>query len=376
VVVAVNQNFDVYKTFGNSREDKAQLEELESRHFDVGDKLLPSGLRRVSKSYSSVDAALADLEKTFGSGEQYEIVGSGDAMTKILDYYARKPPDHPDAKTVLIHPTPQAPASSPDDTTEPGAGTTNNSKTQATEAPTPETSDGIAQVIHEGALLLHSPPHLWDYIDREERKQLALRVGTDMFRERASYARAVAWSIAPESELLRRAAANSPLAKRMLEVRAGLTEQDAALRRLNVEARKEEIALQRVLIATLGDLRAQVRKWTWLAGWAPAFLIVTLLFAMAMTAWLIDIAAPNLDGWAVAPAIFVLALFAVSPAVLLLRERPLEGIDKWMPSAGSGGAGTSSTGSDDSVSSSDEATETTTSRGGLRIGGHKGERPN
>jgi len=29
--------------------------------------------------------------------------------------------------------------------------------------------------------------------------------------------------------------------------------------------------------------------------------------------------------------IFVLALFAISPAVLLLRERPLEGLDKWSP---------------------------------------------
>jgi hypothetical protein len=384
-VIAVRQNFDVYLAFGNADEDNAQLEELEARGWDVGEQLSSNGLRQISKRHSDADAVLADLGRTIGRIDHAELVGSdqyaSDVLKVILGTVGDTGPDQSNGATVVIHPRPDGSDSSADRGGAPSHAVTNGSTAQVTEAPAPEASNGDAQVIHEGALLLDSPPHLWDHISERERKSFALRVGTDLFRERVSYARARSWSISPESELLRRAAANSPLARRMLEVRAGLTEQDSALRRLKVEARKEEIALQRVLTATLEDFRAQVKKWTWLAGWAPYFLIATLLFAMAMTAWLIDVAASKLDGWALAPAIFALALFAISPVVLLLRERPLEGIDKWMPSGGSSGTATSSAPSDHSASSTNGAvTETTTSqttsRPGPRIGGHKGERPN
>jgi hypothetical protein len=48
-----------------------------------------------------------------------------------------------------------------------------------------------------------------------------------------------------------------------------------------------------------------------------------------MTAWLIAIAADKqISGWSLPLAIFALAVFAASPTVLLLRERPLKGIDE------------------------------------------------
>jgi hypothetical protein len=385
----VKRNFDVYLVFDDSNEARAQLDDLESREWDVSDEPLSNGLRRITKGHSNEDALERDLEQTLGPGLQVHYLTMSDGIRdNVFGLLQHLSSDHPDARKASVIDATEEPAASDPHASDPGhqgtssADATNGSKAQPTGAAA-ESNDAVAQVIHQGALLLNSPPHLWDYIGAgRDRRDLALRVGTDLFSERASYARAVAWSISPESELLRRAAANDPLAKRMLEVRAGLTEPDNELRRQNVESRKQEIELQRVLIATLGDLRAQVRKWTWLAGWAPGFLIATLLFAMAMTAWLIDVAAAKLDGWALAPAIFALALFAISPIVLLLRERPLEGIDKWMPSGGGGGADTSSAGSDESAPDSSDAvsetttSQTTTSRAGPRIGGHRGERPN
>jgi hypothetical protein len=388
----VKQDFDVYLIFDDSDECRAQLDDLESREWDVGEELLPTGLRRISKPHSNEDALQADLERTLGPLAQVEYLTTSDRgvdeIVKIGQLAGGQASDRSRSRIVAIRResvgTDAGDSDDADSTSTPSGTARNGTKPQPTESTTPELTDEVAQVVHEGALLLNSPAHLWEYIGAgDERKELALRVGEHLFRERASVARAVSYSVSPESELLRRAAGNDQLAKKMLEVRAGLTEQDTALRRLDVEARKQEVALQRALISTIPTLQEQVKKWTWLAGWAPYFLIATVLFAMAMTAWLVEVAAGKLDGWALAPTIFALALFAVSPVVLLLLERPLEGIDKWMPSAGSGTADTGSSGSGDSASSArgDAVTETTTSqtttsRAGPRIGGHKGERPN
>jgi hypothetical protein len=40
----------------------------------------------------------------------------------------------------------------------------------------------------------------------------------------------------------------------------------------------------------------------------------------------------RIDGYEFGVMLFALAVFAISPAVLLLLERPLAGIDKWTPS--------------------------------------------
>jgi hypothetical protein len=82
------------------------------------------------------------------------------------------------------------------------------------------------------------------------------------------------------------------------------------------------------------------------------------IFAAEMTAWLIAIAADKqITGWSLPAAIFALAVFAASPTVLLLRERPLRGIDEWMPNAkGSetGDAPTSSAGAATSAGGDEE----------------------
>jgi hypothetical protein len=59
------------------------------------------------------------------------------------------------------------------------------------------------------------------------------------------------------------------------------------------------------------------------------FLIATVLFGIAVTGVLVWMASDDkISEWAIPAVIFALALFAISPAVLLLRERPLKGLDE------------------------------------------------
>jgi hypothetical protein len=104
------------------------------------------------------------------------------------------------------------------------------------------------------------------------------------------------------------------------------------------------------------ELRKQITKWTTIADAGIGVLIAGIIVSvLAIGGVLYMTASGTVSEWVLPAAIFTLALFAVSPAVLLLRERPLEGIDKWMP----GGKASSDSGdtSDDggSMSSSGSA---------------------
>lgn len=91
------------------------------------------------------------------------------------------------------------------------------------------------------------------------------------------------------------------------------------------------------------------------------FLIVTTLLSIAGVVYLLTYLTPHKDvsDAAIPIIIFVLALFAISPAVLLLRERPLKGLDEWSPSAGThDSAKTSSSTGDSKTSSSQDGAAT------------------
>ena len=95
----------------------------------------------------------------------------------------------------------------------------------------------------------------------------------------------------------------------------------------------------------------------------PKILIGTLLASVVLTIGVLYLVSTGaMDGWQAVMVIFVLAVAAVSAAVLLLVERPLAGIDAFQPNAtkpGSGGAagseGSKPAGADGSGSAGDRA---------------------
>lgn len=77
-----------------------------------------------------------------------------------------------------------------------------------------------------------------------------------------------------------------------------------------------------------------MKRWRDLSKVALILLIVALAFSAAMVALVIsNLGKDDIDPWAGVALIFVLALFAISPAVLLLLQRPLAGLDAFSPSA-------------------------------------------
>jgi hypothetical protein len=165
-----------------------------------------------------------------------------------------------------------------------------------------------AEAPSKGAIEGLDTKALWDALDAEERNALA----RDLLHSRLALRKHEAARAAQEVELARAGVKAANLHTTMTQER-------------NAEALK--------LVA---ERRKQVQKWTQLALPGLIALAVTTVFGMAATAWLILLAGRGkISSWSLPAAIFVLALFAASPAVLLLRERPLKGIDEWKPGAGS-----------------------------------------
>jgi hypothetical protein len=86
--------------------------------------------------------------------------------------------------------------------------------------------------------------------------------------------------------------------------------------------------------ATAVEIKAQTKTWGRLIWPAVAILVVGVLASFVFTARGFDLVAKNqMKGYELVGVIFVLALTAISPAVLLLLQRPLAGIDAWSPGA-------------------------------------------
>ncbi|WP_162616312.1 hypothetical protein [Xylanimonas allomyrinae] len=154
------------------------------------------------------------------------------------------------------------------------------------------------------------------------------------------------WSAAPDAHLwaLVDPAARGALAVQVLRGRAGLAP-TAELEATHVALERQQVALeeQRVayftkVVAYTEEYIEQRKKWRTLATSAPRFLGWGLGLSTALSvATLALVALGELDGWQGALIIFVLAVVAVSPSVLLLLERPLAGVDAFQP-PGPGGA--------------------------------------
>lgn len=220
-----------------------------------------------------------------------------------------------------------------------------------------ETAAPLAQTIDAGLKAIRVPTEVWRTVSLQDRREFASELIRDLHKERSAYARNIRWTFAPDAELLNQTAegsARAELAGNVLKARVGLAEHQVALANQDVALRKESVAFagegvalrkeavkqQAEVTKMLAEFVTQLKKWTSLANWGLGFLIVTTLFGMAMTLWVIKLARDDkITDWAVPTAIFALALFAISPAVLLLRERPLKGLDE----AGWPGAGPSAT---------------------------------
>lgn len=223
----------------------------------------------------------------------------------------------------------------------------NGNPVPAGSAPTGASGDGTAACCAAATVAAAIPAFadadaLWAWAEDGERGELARELLPDLYAERARFAAKAEWALAPELVLLEQSPTDSrpALAEQLLRVRGGLTEADAAARdsRAALLGKRVNLATHGVMIAA--EMLEQMRKWRSIAKWGLAALVVNSLVAIFALIYLfVHLIPDGKIGEVAAPIIiFALAVFAISPAMLLLRERPLEGIDKWSPSGGAAGS--------------------------------------
>lgn len=219
----------------------------------------------------------------------------------------------------------------------------------------PESGEAAAAaVLKATAGLLADPAPLWTAVGRDGR-ELARTLLGEAYADRSAAVRQSGWITGPELVLLDAvddAAMRRELAVAMLKVREQLTGADEKLRDAHADlqhqrvlAAKQEtaLALQRAALAEQGvelvkEGRLQMKKWRSFADVGVTLLIFTTVISLIAAGYVL-LQVDKVDVWAAPVLIFVLALFAVSPAVLLLNERPLKGIDAWMPAGARGDDG-------------------------------------
>lgn len=109
---------------------------------------------------------------------------------------------------------------------------------------------------------------------------------------------------------------------------------------LDIELGQKRLAVVDEQLEVSRELRRGMAEWRSLAKKAPKFLLgglvvgTCLLVAAVALTW-----KDKINGVELGVVVFTAALFAISPAVLLLIERPLAGLDKYSPSGSANGDG-------------------------------------
>jgi hypothetical protein len=159
-----------------------------------------------------------------------------------------------------------------------------------------------------------------------------------------------AWATAPEMVLLDESgetgsADRKALAKKMLEIRAGMTEADGKRRVAEAELVEQRAGIAAVMKETFAEARDQMKLWREFAWVGILLLLAATVFAAIEIVHVINLASDKkIDGTLAPIIIFILAIFAISPAVLLILGRPLKGLDEFTPAGPtSGEAGSGST---------------------------------
>jgi hypothetical protein len=209
---------------------------------------------------------------------------------------------------------------------------------------TPPVADA-AQIIAAGLQAFVVSDEMWEGLEKSKREELSATVLEDLYKERSQYGQTVRWTFAPDAELVRLIddGQRSALATKILQTRAGvaghqvdlanvdvsLRKQAVALAVQDVEVRKQNVETQKKANELLSEVLTHLKRWGTLSWFGLVFLIVGVLFGMGVTVALVAMAwQGDISEWAIPAGIFALALFASAPAVLLLRERPLKGLDE------------------------------------------------
>ena len=166
----------------------------------------------------------------------------------------------------------------------------------------------------------------WGALDDDLKKKVAEQYFQSQRERELARSRSAAWRAAPDWVLLNTADetnAQGRLASEMLQSRYGLLTQQG---QADMEQTRVEIA--KAGVATAESLRKGIDQWTTLAKAAPWFMWAALVISIAILggAFLL-VKWDRLSGYGFSLAIFVCALFVVSPATLLILGRPLRGID-------------------------------------------------
>jgi len=203
--------------------------------------------------------------------------------------------------------------------------------TDAASTPVKAAQSETAAVLTAGLAALNVPALLSKHIPAMD----AAEIAAGMYAKRLDHTdHLLPWLLAPELVLLDEAAAGSreELAEDMLRVRTGIAHHQTRLAQAQVNLADERTAVVGKAVDLLGDAHLHMVARLKMARRGPAMLLGTTIFAtLAVAAVLAGVAIGKVDGLVAALLVFVLALFAASPAVLLINERPLQGLDQWMP---------------------------------------------
>jgi hypothetical protein len=171
-----------------------------------------------------------------------------------------------------------------------------------------------------------------------------------------------AWRVAPEPALLVQLDAVAYKQNDVADLKIALirarnaipTDLDNKLLEKRLEVVDEQLKVSE-------QLRDDMKSWRKLASKAPWFLLGCLIVATLFVAAAVALTAKGkINGAELALSVFVAALFAISPSVLLLLERPLAGLDSFSPGVG----GESKAGTGDDKTATDDKSKKSDPKGG------------
>ena len=276
------------------------------------------------------DATIVNLFAGTQPHEQLKLVGSSEAATEIsgLNTAAGQllVTGRPDSKDAATGPTTAGTASGitadPVKKEEPAASSAVGNPPDAPPAP----------AVFEPAKL---QTKFWEALDKTKQVTFAERYFQQAFASRTQESDITAWTLAPEMWLLndiKDPAARDALRSEIVRFKLKTHSTEAAFDAVALQAAHKRIELVDVSIATSNELLAQMKRWRTLSQIVPVLLAGSIIIAVLFLLYAFNLVDNGkLTGAGLALIIFVLALFAISPAVLLLLERPLKGLDSFSP---------------------------------------------
>src|SRR5919197_5598837 len=278
--------------------------------------------------------ARAELDRLLGDASDVRILGDSHAVvpdvvgaqgTPMMETLIATSP--PSELPILSWPGLVTPTSSPTPTKDEQP---KDEAAAAVPAAHAATADDRAELVKEGLRALEVPRRLWEHIESDDLKAFAKETSAALYAARIAYASRVGWILAPELELLadleRRKNEPESLEKfrtrQLLSARINLIAEEAESARQDVELKKELVRQQHVVGDILDEYRMHAYTWRTFAGVGKWFLISLTAFVTLVTGFLAFLLYDGkLAAWAFPAAVFVLAVFAISPAVLLIIER-------------------------------------------------------